>query len=147
MSEKIQIYWEPIQHEGCFKTSHTLRHSLVKSKPDRNLVDTRHCVHSMPIVYPVNAAGATLRKRMDHWGCSSQNTNTVSNKSRHNVPTMKDLPSFGKRPQFYKLNQTLFRTVSPYVNLAWEWHQHGHLPSPSMSASCRAFWPNLAYQR
>jgi hypothetical protein len=59
VSEKFRRIGNQYNIRTVFKTSHTHRRSLVRTRPDP--LDTRHCVYSTPC----NVDGATSRKRAD----------------------------------------------------------------------------------
>jgi hypothetical protein len=48
VSEKFRRIGNRYNIRTIFKTSHTIRRAIMKTRPDRDLLETRHCIYSIP---------------------------------------------------------------------------------------------------
>lgn len=65
VSEKFRYIGNQYHLRTIFETSHALRSSLMKTRPGRDPLDSRHGVKS---IYHVNVDRAASLKWADHWG-------------------------------------------------------------------------------
>jgi hypothetical protein len=61
VSEKFRRIGNRYNIRTIFKTSHTIRRAIMKTRPDRDLLETRHCIYSIPCEYGRCYIGETGR--------------------------------------------------------------------------------------